>query len=88
MEVHDFPKGICPKVNVKSRLELKFTYFYSEAQPFNHNTTGTPPNWFEVFLFDIIQNELQDVFKKEIRTLNDVISITISNCSNHLNELK
>ena len=37
--VHTFPKGICPKVNIKLRPEFELAYYDSTVQCFNHNTT-------------------------------------------------
>ena len=45
-----FPKSICPKVNVIARLEFEFTYFDSTVQRFNHYTTRTSPQAFQVCL--------------------------------------
>ena len=42
-EVHTFPKGICPKVNVIARLEFESAYYDSAVHHFNHYTTKTPP---------------------------------------------
>ena len=49
-EVHTFPKGICPKVNVIARLEFEFTYYDSAVHRVNHYTTSTPPVelWYEI----------------------------------------
>ena len=41
--VHNFPKGICPKVNVVARLGYELTYYDSAVHRFNHYTTRTPP---------------------------------------------
>ena len=41
-EVHTFPKGICPKVNVIARLEYELAYYDSAVPRFNHCTTRTP----------------------------------------------
>ena len=41
--IHTFPKGICPKVNVKARLEYELAYYDSAVHRFNHYTTRTPP---------------------------------------------
>ena len=41
--VHDFPKGICPNVNVVAPLEFRLTYNDSAVQRFNHYTTRTGP---------------------------------------------
>ena len=43
-EVHTFPKGICPKVNVIARLEFELAYYDSEVHRFNHYSTRTPPH--------------------------------------------
>ena len=40
--VHNFPKGICPKVNVMARLEYELAYYDSAVHRFNHYTTKTP----------------------------------------------
>ena len=40
---HNFPNGICPKVNVIARLEYELAYYDSAAQRFNHYTTRTTP---------------------------------------------
>ena len=40
--VHTFPKGICPKVNVITRLEYELAYYDSAVHCFNHYTTRTP----------------------------------------------
>ena len=37
----NFPKGICPKVNVITRVEYELTYD-SAVHHFNHYTTRTP----------------------------------------------
>ena len=47
--VHTFPKGICPKVNVIARLEYELAYYDSAVHRFNHYTTRTPFNGFNVF---------------------------------------
>ena len=41
-EVHTFPKGICPKVNVIVRLEFELAYYDPAVHRFNHYTTRTP----------------------------------------------
>ena len=41
--VNIFPKGICPKVNVRARLEYELVYYDSTIHRFNHYTTRTPP---------------------------------------------
>ena len=38
-EVHTFPKGICPKVNVIARLEFEFANYDSVVHQFNHYAT-------------------------------------------------
>ena len=43
-EVHTFPKGICPKVNVIAWLEYELAYYDSAVHRFNHYTTRTPPS--------------------------------------------
>ena len=43
-EVHTFPKGICPKINIIARLEFKLAYYDSAVHHFNYYTTRTPPN--------------------------------------------
>ena len=40
--VHTFFKGICLKVNVIERLELKLAYYDSAVHHFNHYTIRTP----------------------------------------------
>ena len=40
--VHNFFKGISPKVNVLARLEFKLAYYDSPVQRFNNFTTRTP----------------------------------------------
>ena len=40
--VHNFPKGICPKVNVIARREYELGYYDSAVHRFNHYTTRTP----------------------------------------------
>ena len=42
--VHTFPKGICPKVNVRVQLEFKLIYHNPAVYCFNHYTTRTPPS--------------------------------------------
>ena len=42
--VHNFPKGICPKVNVIARLEYELAYYDSAVHHFNHYATRTRPN--------------------------------------------
>ena len=42
--VHTFPKGLCPKVNVKAQLEFELAYYDSAVHRFNHCTTRTPPH--------------------------------------------
>ena len=37
-----FQKGISPKVNATSRLEVELTYYYVTAQLFNHYAKETP----------------------------------------------
>ena len=49
--VHSFAKGICPKVNVITRMEFEQVYYDSVVQFVNHYTMGTPPlitkeDWF------------------------------------------
>ena len=39
--VHTFAKGICPKVNVKTRLEYELAYYDSAVHRFNNYTTRT-----------------------------------------------
>ena len=41
--VHTFPKGICQKVNIITRLEYELAYYNSAVHRFNHYTTRTPP---------------------------------------------
>ena len=41
--VHTFPMGICPKVNVITRLEFELVYYDFAVHRFNHYTTRTPP---------------------------------------------
>ena len=41
-EVHNFPLGICPKVNVIARLEFELTFYDSPVPCFTHYTTKTP----------------------------------------------
>ena len=43
---YTFPKGICPKVNVITRLEYELTYYNSAVHCFNHYTTRTPLSFF------------------------------------------
>ena len=43
-EVHAFPKGICPKVNVIARVGFEHAYYDSAVQRFNHYATRTPLN--------------------------------------------
>ena len=38
MGVHNFPKGIYPKVNMIAQLEFKLAYYDSSVQHFNHYT--------------------------------------------------
>ena len=38
--IYTFPNGICPKVNVKARLEFELAYYGSAVQRFNHYTTN------------------------------------------------
>ena len=50
-EVHTFPKGICPKVNVIARLEFELAYYDSAVHRFNHYTRTpaskvTSRRWF------------------------------------------
>ena len=35
-EVHTFPKGICPKVNVITRLEFELAYYVSAVHCFKN----------------------------------------------------
>ena len=42
-EVHIFPKGICPKVNIIAWLENELAYYDSVVHRFNHYTTRTTP---------------------------------------------
>ena len=37
-QVHAFPKGTCPKVNIIVRLEFELAYYDSTVQHFNHYT--------------------------------------------------
>ena len=41
---YNFPKGICPKVNVIVRLEFELAYYDSAVQRFIHYATRTPRN--------------------------------------------
>ena len=41
-EIHTFPKGINPKVNIIARLEYKPPYYDSAVHQFNHYTKRTP----------------------------------------------
>ena len=41
-EVHAFPMGISPKVNVIANLEFEFTNYDSAVQRFNQYITKTP----------------------------------------------
>ena len=50
-EVHTFPQGICPKVNVIARLEYELAYYDSAVHRFNHYTTRTPPVYLNSKLF-------------------------------------
>ena len=52
MEVHNFPIGIFPKVNVIERMDFELTYYDSEIQRFNHSNTRTPPNYLELLVLD------------------------------------
>ena len=54
-EVHTFPKGICPKVNIIARLENELAYYDSAVHRFNHNTMRTPPIMYEYNFFLICQ---------------------------------
>ena len=51
--VHTFPNGICPKVNIITRLEFELAYCDSAVHRFNHYTTRTSPgrNCFLFFYF-------------------------------------
>ena len=40
--VHNFPNGICPKVNIIVQLEFKLAYYNPAVHRFNHYTTRTP----------------------------------------------
>ena len=42
MVVYTFPKGICPKLNERERLEFELAYYDSAVQRFNKNPTRTP----------------------------------------------
>ena len=42
-EVHTFPEGIYPKVNVIALLEFELAYYDSAVQRFNPYTTRIPP---------------------------------------------
>ena len=42
-EVHTFPKGISPKVNVLARLEFELAYYDVTIQYISPHTTETPP---------------------------------------------
>ena len=48
--VHTFPKGICPKVTVRARVEYELAYYDSAVNRFNHYTTRTPPNEIEYMM--------------------------------------
>ena len=52
-EVHTFPKGICPKVNVIARLEFELAYYDSANHRFNHEAT---PLFFSVFVLTFFQS--------------------------------
>ena len=41
-EVHTFPKGIHPRMNIIAQLEFELTYYNSEVLCFNHYTTTHP----------------------------------------------
>ena len=47
--VHDFPKGICPKVNIIVLLEFEFVYYDLAVQCFNHEDT---PKYLDLVWFD------------------------------------
>ena len=55
--VHTFPKGICPKVNVITRLEYELAYYESAVHCFNHFTTRTPPKKEDehILHFDLVK---------------------------------
>ena len=40
--VNNFPKGICPKVNVIAQLAFELVCYDSAVHRFNNYTTGTP----------------------------------------------
>ena len=37
-----FPKGICPKVNVRAQVEFELAYYDFSVQRCNHYTTKPP----------------------------------------------
>ena len=57
--VHTFPRGICPKVNVKAQLEFELAYYNSAVNCFNHYTTRTSPYiFFYLFIFFLVFNKV------------------------------
>ena len=53
-EVHMFPKGIIPKVNVIERLGLKSANNNVAAWLFSHCAIGTPPIMFQWVILPIL----------------------------------
>ena len=52
--IHTFPKGICPKVNVITRLEFELAYYNFGVQRFNHYTTRTPFTYEFELISDVL----------------------------------
>ena len=43
LEFHTFPKSISMKVNVTAQVRFELVYYNIAAQPFNHDTSDSPP---------------------------------------------
>ena len=64
--MHNFPKGICPKVNVLARLEFELVYYNFAGHRFNHYTTRTPPMFIRYRYVTLFDNN--DLFHLKIET--------------------
>ena len=55
--IHNFPKNICPKVNVSVRLEFELTHYDFVVQRLNHYTKKTPTcnTWYHKTLGVIVK---------------------------------
>ena len=61
-EIHTFPKGIYPKVNILAWLEFELAYYDPAVQRFNHYTTRMLPNDYKWVNFKILQSQISFTF--------------------------